>query len=313
MTGSEVRRSFLDFFASKDHLIVPSAPLVPKDDPTLMFTNAGMVQFKDVFLGLAEPARPRIADSQKCLRISGKHNDLEEVGRDTYHHTLFEMLGNWSFGDYYKPEAIEWAWQLLTGVWGLPKDRLYASVYRTDEEAEKLWPKITDIAPDRVLRFDEKDNFWEMGDVGPCGPSSELFWDFGPDLGPDGGPENPAAEERYVEFWNLVFTQYFRGPDGELTDLPSKNVDTGAGLERILGVLADSASLYAADTLSVLTDRAQEVTGKTFGNDRLADIALRLLADHTRTVAFLVSDGVMPSNEERGYVCLLYTSDAADE
>ena len=307
MTGSEVRRSFLDFFASKDHLIVPSAPLVPKDDPTLMFTNAGMVQFKDVFLGLAEPARPRIADSQKCLRISGKHNDLEEVGRDTYHHTLFEMLGNWSFGDYYKPEAIEWAWQLLTGVWGLPKDRLYASVYRTDEEAEKLWPKITDIAPDRVLRFDEKDNFWEMGDTGPCGPCSEIHIDRGADACDMRHVKGHvcAVNEgcaRYIELWNLVFIQYSRDESGTLHELPAKHVDTGMGLERVAAVLENVDGNYDGSLLRTLISTAEKASGRRYGQDPEADVSFRVLADHGRAVSFLVADGIDPGNDGRGYV-----------
>ena len=238
MQGSAVRKSFLDFFKSRDHLIVPSAPIVPEGDPTLMFTNAGMVQFKDIFLGLTEPVQVRVADTQKCLRISGKHNDLEEVGRDTYHHTLFEMLGNWSFGDYYKPEAIEWAWQLLTKEWGLPVDKLYATVYRTDQEAEQLWAKISGLPAERIQRFDEKDNFWEMGDTGPCGPCSEIHIDRGEgacDMRHVNGHVCAvnAGCARYIELWNLVFIQYTRDERGELHELPAKHVDTGMGLERI--------------------------------------------------------------------------------
>ncbi len=235
------------------------------------------------------------------MRAGGKHNDLDAIGRSMRHLSFFEMLGNFSFGDYFKAEAIPWAWEFVTETLGLDGDRMWVTVHLSDDEAEEIWADAVGIPRERIQRLD-KDNFWEMGDIGPCGPSSEIFWDFGPDHGPGGGPENPAAEDRYVEIWNLVFTQYFRGPDGQLSDLPSKNVDTGAGLERILGVLDGSHSLYAADTLTVLTDRAQEVTGQRFGDGYLSDVALRLLADHTRTVAFLVSDGVMPSNEDRGYV-----------
>ena len=303
MRADELRRAWTEFFTARGHTDVPSSGLIPHHPTAPMFTNSGMMPFVPYFLGEeAVPYDPPRASSiQRCVRAGGKHNDLDAIGRSMRHLSFFEMLGNFSFGDYFKAEAIPWAWEFVTETLGLDGDRVWVTVHTSDDEAEQIWADGVGVPIDRIQRLD-KDNFWEMGDVGPCGPSSELFWDFGPDLGPEGGPANPAAEERYVEFWNLVFTQYFRGPDGELTDLPSTNVDTGAGLERILGVLADSASLYAADTLSVLTDRAQEVTGKTFGNDRLADIALRLIADHTRTVAFLVSDGVMPSNEERGYV-----------
>ncbi|MGK2930415.1 MAG: alanine--tRNA ligase [Acidimicrobiales bacterium] len=303
MRADELRRAWDDFFTARAHSAVPSAGLIPHHPSAPMFTNSGMMQFVPYFLGEEEVPYdpPRAWSVQKCVRAGGKHNDLDAIGRSLRHLSFFEMLGNFSFGDYFKAEAIPWAWEFLTEVLGLDGGRLWITVHTSDDEAEEIWADTVGVPRDRIQRLD-KDNFWEMGDVGPCGPSSEIFWDFGPDLGPDGGPANPAAEERYVEIWNLVFTQYFRNPDGELTDLPSTNVDTGAGLERILGVLAGSPSLYAADTLSVLTDRAQQVTGRRFGEDRLADIALRLLADHTRTVAFLVSDGVMPSNEERGYV-----------
>jgi alanyl-tRNA synthetase len=303
VTADELRRAWAEFFTARGHTGVPSAGLVPHHPSAPMFTNSGMMQFVPYFLGEEDVPfdPPRAWSIQKCVRAGGKHNDLDAIGRSLRHLSFFEMLGNFSFGDYFKAEAIPWAWEFLTEVLGLDPDRMWVTVHVSDDEAEEIWAGGVGLPRERIQRLD-KDNFWEMGDVGPCGPSSEVFWDFGPDLGPEGGPANPAAEERYVEIWNLVFTQYFRGPDGELSDLPSKNVDTGAGLERILGVLAASPSLYAADTLSVLTDRAQEVTGRRFGVDRLGDIALRLLADHTRTVAFLVSDGVMPSNEERGYV-----------
>ncbi len=307
MTGTEVRKSFLDFFRSKGHLIVPSAPIVPVGDPTLMFTNSGMVQFKNVFLGLADPPASRVADSQKCLRISGKHNDLEDVGRDTYHHTLFEMLGNWSFGDYYKTEAIEWAWELLTGVWGLPKDRLYATVYKTDDEAEQLWHRVTDIGRDRVLRFAEKDNFWEMGDTGPCGPCSEVHIDRGPgscDMQHVAGHVCAvnAGCARYIELWNLVFIQYHRDEAGKLHELPSKHVDTGMGLERVAAVLENVDGNYDGSLLRRLIETAEKLSGVAYGANHEKDVSFRVLADHSRAVSFMISDGIEPSNEGRGYV-----------
>jgi alanyl-tRNA synthetase len=307
MTGTEVRKSFLDFFRSKGHLIVPSAPIVPVGDPTLMFTNSGMVQFKNIFLGLSEPPSARVADSQKCLRISGKHNDLEDVGRDTYHHTLFEMLGNWSFGDYYKPEAIEWAWELLTGVWGLPKDKLYATVYKTDDEAEKLWKSITDIGKDRVLRFAEKDNFWEMGDTGPCGPCSEIHIDRG-----EGSCDMQHVAghvcgvnvgcSRYMELWNLVFIQYHRDDSGKLHELPAKHVDTGMGLERVASVLEGVGSNYDGSLLRRLIATAEKLSGLRYGDNTDRDVSFRVLADHSRAISFMITDGIEPSNEGRGYV-----------
>jgi alanyl-tRNA synthetase len=307
MTGTEVRKSFLDFFRSKGHLIVPSAPIVPIGDPTLMFTNSGMVQFKNVFLGMSEPPAARVADSQKCLRISGKHNDLEDVGRDTYHHTLFEMLGNWSFGDYYKAEAIEWAWELLTGVWGLPKDKLYATVYKTDDEAEQLWKKITDIGHDRVLRFAEKDNFWEMGDTGPCGPCSEIHIDRG-----EGSCDMQHVAghvcavnigcSRFMELWNLVFIQYHRDEAGKLHELPAKHVDTGMGLERVASVLENVESNYDGSLLRRLIATAEKLSGLPYGANADKDISFRVLADHSRAISFMITDGIEPSNEGRGYV-----------
>jgi len=307
MKGAEVRKSFLDFFASKNHLIVPSAPIVPLGDPTLMFTNAGMVQFKDVFLGLAEPPSPRVADSQKCLRISGKHNDLEDVGRDTYHHTLFEMLGNWSFGDYYKAEAIEWAWQLLTGVWALPKDRLHATVYRTDDEAEGLWKKITNLPAERIRRFAEKDNFWEMGDTGPCGPCSEIHIDRGPaacDMKhiPGHVCDVNVGCARFMELWNLVFIQYSRDETGHLNELPAKHVDTGMGLERVASVLEKVESNYDGSLLRALITAAEKLSGGRYGADADKDISFRVLADHSRAISFMICDGIEPGNEGRGYV-----------
>lgn len=268
-----------------------------------MFTNSGMMPFVPYFLG-EEPVPydpPRAVSIQKCVRAGGKHNDLDAIGRSPRHLSFFEMLGNFSFGDYFKVDAIPWAWEFITETLGIDGDRLWITCHTSDDEAEDIWADQVGVPRDRIQRLDA-DNFWEMGDTGPCGPSTEIFYDYGSEHGPDGGPANEAAEHRFVEIWNLVFTQYFRRPDGSLTDLPFKNVDTGAGLERILAVTANSPSLYAADVLSLLVDQAQEVTKHRLGQGELSDIALRLLADHTRTSAFLVADGVIPSNEDRGYV-----------
>src|SRR5262245_53951716 len=307
MTGAEIRAAFLEFFRRRGHDVVPSASLVPDKDPTLLFVNAGMVQFKQIFLGQEKRANPRVVDSQKCLRLSGKHNDLEEVGRDTYHHTFFEMLGNWSFGDYYKKEAIAWAWELLTDVWKLPKDKLYATVFRTDDEAAGFWRSQTDIAPDHILRFDEKDNFWEMGDVGPCGPCSEIHIDRGAaacDLGSVPGHVCAvnAGCARFIELWNLVFIQYNRVEGGGLEELAAKHVDTGAGLERLAAVLQGVLSNYDTDLLHNLIRFTEEHAGKRYGTDPDADLAFRVIADHCRALTFLVADGVQPSNDGRGYV-----------
>jgi alanyl-tRNA synthetase len=307
MTGNEVRKSFLDFFRARGHEIVPSAPLVPVGDPTLLFTNAGMVQFKQVFLGAEKRANPRAADSQKCLRISGKHNDLEEVGRDTYHHTFFEMLGNWSFGDYYKKEAIAWAWELLTEVWKLPKDKLWATVYRTDDDAAGLWTTVTDIDPSRVLRFGEKENFWEMGETGPCGPCSEIHIDRG-EASCDRKSDVAhvcavnAGCARYIELWNLVFIQYNRDERGKLSDLPQKHVDTGMGLERVTAVLQGVPGNYDADLLRNLITFTERLAGGRYGEGGETDVSFRVIADHSRAISFMVADGVRPSNEGRGYV-----------
>jgi alanyl-tRNA synthetase len=306
VTGDQIREGFLDFFRVRGHTVVPSASLVPENDPSLMFTNAGMVRFKQVFLGNEAPRFVRAVDSQKCLRISGKHNDLEQVGRDTYHHTFFEMLGNWSFGDYYKPEAIEWAWELLTAVWKLPKDRLYATVHTTDDEAARLWAEHTDIGRDRILRFDAE-NFWEMGETGPCGPCSEIHIDRGPDAcDRSGDPTHRCAVNggcaRYIELWNLVFIQYNRDEAGRLTDLPAKHVDTGMGFERICTVLQGVRDNYQVDVLRAVVARAERLTGKRYGAAARDDVSLRVIADHARAVTFLVADGILPSNEGRGYV-----------
>jgi alanyl-tRNA synthetase len=302
MKSREIRQSFLDFFAQKGHTIVRSAPVIPADDPTLLFTNAGMNQFKDVFLGKGARPYVRAADTQKCIRASGKHNDLEDVGRDTYHHTFFEMLGNWSFGDYYKHEAITWAWELMTGVWKLPKERLYATVYHDDDESFQIWNKETDINPDHIVRFGEKDNFWEMGETGPCGPCSEIHIDLTEDC--SGGSLVNVGDYRVIELWNLVFIQYNRQSDGSLEPLPMKHVDTGMGFERVAAVLQGKGSNYDSDVFQPLFDRITEITGVRYGAsmDDPLDIAMRVIADHARTLTFALSDGAMPSNEGRGYV-----------
>jgi alanyl-tRNA synthetase len=302
----QVRASFLDFFRERGHAIVPSAPLVPDNDPSLLFTNAGMVQFKALFLGKESRAYVRAADTQRCLRISGKHNDLEEVGRDTYHHTLFEMLGNWSFGDYYKREAILWAWQLLTEVWKLPKDRMYATVHHTDDEAAELWRELTDVPPDHIRRFD-KENFWEMGDTGPCGPCSEIHFDRGPGTCDkqrlaDHDCDVNAGCARYIELWNLVFIQYNREADQSLTPLTSKHVDTGMGFERVCSVLQGVPSNYDIDLFQGIIQSIATIAGKTYRQQDTDDISMRVIADHTRAVALLITDQVLPSNEGRGYV-----------
>ena len=267
ITGNDIRKSFLDYFAKQGHTVVRSSSLVPDKDPTLLFTNAGMVQFKNVFLGQQRLPYTRASSAQKCLRISGKHNDLEVVGRDTYHHTLFEMLGNWSFGDYYKAEAIEWAWELLTKEWGLPKDKLYATVYLNDDETEQLWFKISGLPHERVSRFGDKENFWEMGETGPCGPCSEIHLDRGPaacDMPSVAGHECKVNGDcaRYIELWNLVFIQFNRAEDRSLSELPAKHVDTGMGMERITAVLQKVLSNYDIDIMRELTATTERLTGK---------------------------------------------------
>ncbi len=306
MTSKEIRQSYLDFFKSKDHHIIPSSPVVPQGDPTLLFINAGMNQFKDVFLGQGTRPYTRAADSQKCIRVQGKHNDLEEVGHDTYHHTFFEMMGNWSFGDYYKTEAIEWAWELITKVWQLPKEKLYATVFREDDEAEALWKKVTDISPSHVMRFDEKDNFWEMGPTGPCGPCSEIHIDLGEGFCdkqhiPGHKCNVNAGCARYIELWNLVFIQYNRDETGKLNPLPHKHVDTGLGLERTVAVLQNKNSNYQTDLFIPIFEAIADLTGKSWEDPDLLP-TFRVIADHTRALSFSITDGAIPSNEGRGYV-----------
>ena len=303
MHATELRRAFVDFFAARGHSEVPSAGLIPHHPSAPMFTNSGMMPLVPYFLG--EEAvpwdPPRAVSVQKCVRAGGKHNDLDAIGRSTHHLSFFEMLGNFGVGDYFKAEAIPWAWEFLTGTLGLDGDRIWVTVHNEDDEAEAIWIDAVGMPRERIQRMGA-DNFWEMGETGPCGPSSEIFWDYGDELGPGGGPANPAAEDRYVELWNLVFQQHFRHADGTLEDLATHNIDTGAGLERILAVMAGSPWLYAADTLSDLVVAAEELTGRRLGTDPAGDVALRLLADHARTMTFLVADGVIPSNEDRGYV-----------
>ena len=305
VTVAQIRQSFLDFFASKGHTVVPSSPLVPGNDPTLMFTNSGMVQFKDVFLGADKRPYVRAASVQACLRAGGKHNDLENVGYTARHHTFFEMLGNWSFGDYFKKESIEWGWELLTQVYGLPADKLLATVYEEDDEAYDIWTQIIGLPPERVIRIGDNkggkyksDNFWMMADTGPCGPCSEIFYDHGPHIpgGPPGSPDEDG--DRFIEIWNHVFMQFEMHEDGSLTKLPAPCVDTGMGLERLAAILQHVHSNYEIDLFERLIKEAAKVTGCS----DLANPSLKVIADHIRATAFLVSDGVIPSNEGRGYV-----------
>jgi alanyl-tRNA synthetase len=306
MKSQEIRQQFIQFFETKNHKFVPSSPVIPQDDPTLLFSNAGMNQFKNIFLGLEKRDYTRAVNSQKCIRVSGKHNDLEEVGRDTYHHTFFEMLGNWSFGDYYKADAIKWAWELLTSRWKLPKDKLYVTVYKDDDEAESLWKKLTDVGPEQVLRFGEKENFWEMGDTGPCGPCSEIHIDLGPtrcDRQHVPGHQCRVNGDcgRFIELWNLVFIQYNREADGALTELSAKHVDTGMGFERIVSVLQQADSNYTTDLFTPIIQRIAELTNVPFRGST-DGVAHQVIADHVRSLTIAITDGGLPSNEGRGYV-----------
>ncbi len=301
MLSRDIRRSFIDFYAGRGHAEVASSPLVPRDDPTLLFVNAGMVQFKNCFLGVEKPDSPRAVTSQKCLRVSGKHNDLENVGPSPRHHTFFEMLGNFSFGDYFKEEAIASAWELVTGPWGLKPEHLFATVFEQDDEAEDLWLRISGLPPERVLRCGEKDNFWAMGDTGPCGPCSEIFVDSAPDL-PEVGWEEGEESGRYLEIWNLVFMQFERHEDGRSEPLPNPSIDTGAGLERVAAVLQGLESNYDTDLFGPVLEAVAGEAGRQYGRDPEADVSMRVVADHLRAVGFLLADGVLPSNEGRGYV-----------
>ncbi len=312
MTANEIRRKFLDFFATKGHTVVPSAPMVVKGDPTLMFTNAGMNQFKDIFLGNAKKKWDRATDSQKCLRVSGKHNDLEEVGHDTYHHTMFEMLGNWSFGDYFKSEAIDWAWELLTEVYKIDKSLLYATVFEgskedgteMDNEAREAWKRH--LPEDHILLGNKHDNFWEMGETGPCGPCSEIHIDIRTQEEKASGI--PARElvnksdPHVIEIWNIVFMQYMRMADGHLENLPAKNIDTGMGFERLCAVLQGKNSNYDTDVFSGLLGKIGELSGHKYGESQKTDVAMRVIADHIRAISFSIADGQLPSNVKAGYV-----------
>lgn len=311
MESKEIRRKFLEFFEQKKHEIVPSAPIVLKDDPTLMFTNSGMNQFKDFFLGYKKPTALRIADTQKCLRVSGKHNDLDDVGKDTYHHTMFEMLGNWSFGDYFKEEAIDWAWELLTGVYKIPKESLYVTVFEgdakdgtaQDTEALNLWKKH--VSEDRILFGNKKDNFWEMGETGPCGPCSEIHVDI---RSPEEKAKIPGRDlvnqdhPQVIEVWNLVFMQFLRKADGSLDALPAKSVDTGMGFERLAMVLQGKTSNYDTDVFQPLIQKLESISNKKYGKEVSTDIAIRVIVDHLRAVSFAIADGQLPSNSGAGYV-----------
>lgn len=304
-TTSQIRSDFLEFFKGKGHTIVPSAPLVPGNDPTLLFTNSGMVQFKDVFLGAEKRSYVRAADVQRCLRAGGKHNDLDQVGYTARHHTFFEMLGNWSFGDYFKKDAIAWAWELLTQVWKLPAERLLVTVYQTDDEAYALWRDVVGVPEERIVRIGDNkgapfasDNFWQMADTGPCGPCTEIFYDHGDHIagGPPGSPDEDG--DRFIEIWNLVFMQFDRQPDGSLVPLPAPCVDTGMGLERLAAILQHVHTNYEIDLFQALIRKAAELTGTA----DLENKSLRVIADHIRACSFLIVDGVLPSNEGRGYV-----------
>ena len=311
MTVKEIRKTFTDFFASKGHTIVPSAPMVVKNDPTLMFTNAGMNQFKDIFLGNAPAAAKRVADSQKCLRVSGKHNDLEEVGHDTYHHTMFEMLGNWSFGDYFKKEAIDWAWELLTEVYKLPKDRLYATVFEgyapdglaSDDEARAYWRQY--LPDERILPGNKHDNFWEMGDTGPCGPCSEIHIDLRDDAERAAVPGEQMVNQGHhlvIEIWNLVFMQFNRKANGSLEPLPERHVDTGMGLERLCMAIQGKKSNYDTDVFTGMIDAIARLSGVAYDPQSQVGVAMRVIADHIRAISFSITDGQLPSNVKAGYV-----------
>ena len=303
MTGDDIRKKFFDYFSRQNHRIVRSSSLVPHEDPTLLFTNAGMVQFKRTFLGEEKRDYTTAVTSQKCLRAGGKHNDLENVGYTARHHTFFEMLGNFSFGDYFKKDAIRYAWDLLVNEYQLPVDKLWISVYLDDDEAYDIWSKEIGVSADRIVRLGEKDNFWSMGDVGPCGPCSEILIDRGPEFGCDSADCAPGCDcDRYLEIWNLVFMQFNRDADGKMTPLPRPSIDTGMGLERITSVIQDVETNYDTDLFLPIMEKIEILCGKKLGDDPAADIAMKVIADHSRAGAFMVGDGILPSNEGRGYV-----------
>ena len=302
-TGDAIRESFIKFFESKGHTRVASSALIPKDDPTLLFTNAGMVQFKNAFLGLENRGYTRAVSCQKCARAGGKHNDLENVGVTARHHTFFEMLGNFSFGDYFKEEAIAWAWEYLIDVVKLPKEKLWVTIYEDDDEAFKIWHEKMKVPEDRIVRMGEKSNFWMMGETGPCGPCSEILYDQGEGTG-CGRPECDVYCDcdRHLEIWNNVFTQFDRDETGKLTPLPKPNIDTGMGLERLTAVIQGVKSNYDTDLFAPIIRFVEKTSGKTYGKNAESDVSIRVIADHSRAVTFLIGDGIMPSNEGRGYV-----------
>ncbi|MCP4353580.1 MAG: alanine--tRNA ligase [Desulfobacterales bacterium] len=303
MTGNEIRSKFLEYFEKHNHRIVRSSSLVPQDDPTLLFTNAGMVQFKRIFLGEESRGYNKATTSQKCVRAGGKHNDLENVGYTARHHTFFEMLGNFSFGDYFKEKAIEFAWDLLTNGWGFPKEKLWASIFLDDDEAHGLWLKATDISEDRIVRFDEKDNFWAMGDTGPCGPCSEILIDRGEEYGCDRPDCKVGCEcDRYLEIWNLVFMQFNRDASGKMEPLPKPSIDTGMGLERVVSVIQNVPTNYDTDLMMPIIQKVENLCEKSLGDSFESDVAMKVIADHSRAASFLIGDGILPSNEGRGYV-----------
>ena len=303
LSSREIRASFLRFFEERNHRILASAPLVPEGDPTLLFVNAGMVPFKRLFLGEETRDYVRATTSQKCMRVSGKHNDLENVGRTPRHHTFFEMLGNFSFGDYFKRDAIAWAWELITQVWQIPPDKLAVTVFREDDEAAEIWAKEVGVPAGRITRLDEADNFWQMGDTGPCGPCSEIYYDWGRQPGCHQSDCDPSCDcGRWLEIWNLVFMQFDRDASGKMTPLPRPSIDTGAGLERVASVLQGVRSNYDTDLFRSILDRAQELSGVRLGSDPEKDVSLRVVADHARSITFLIADGVLPSSDGRGYV-----------
>ncbi len=312
-TSREIRKEFIDFFLSRKHSMIRGTPLFIPDDPSLLFTNAGMNQFKPIFLDKIVPTTRRAVNFQRCMRVSGKHNDLEEVGFSPHHHTLFEMLGNWSFGDYYKKESIVWAWELLTDVWGLPKDKLWVTVFRDDQgiipedsEAAEFWNTQTSVDPEKICFFGRKDNFWEMGESGPCGPCTEIHIDRGPEFCDKSNVSGHRCSvngdcKRIVELWNLVFIQYNRIDSTTLINLPSHHVDTGMGLERVVSVLQNASSNYETDLFLPIIDSIQSLAGQSSEERQSNIISYRVIADHIRAASFLLADGVMPSNEWRGY------------